>query len=108
VTDAAGNALGYAFYSRKSQIRLRLLSRDQHPPSLEFFRTRILDSIARRQAMFKEAPACRLVFGEGDLLPGVIVDRYGECLVLQTLTSARMLSNPPDRYSQEALGRQAF
>jgi 23S rRNA (cytosine1962-C5)-methyltransferase len=87
VADAAGNALGYAFYSRKSQIRLRLLSRDPNPPSLEFFRTRVLDSIARRQTLFKSASACRLVFGEGDLLPGIVVDRYGDYLVLQTLSN---------------------
>jgi 23S rRNA (cytosine1962-C5)-methyltransferase len=87
VADGAGNALGYAFYSRKSQIRLRLLSRDPNPPSPEFFRTRVLDSIARRQTLFKEASACRLVFGEGDLLPGIVVDRYGDCLVLQTLSN---------------------
>ncbi len=85
VTDPPGNLLGYAFYSRKSQIRLRLFSRDQDPPSPEFFRNRILNSIARRRAIFSSA--CRLVFGEGDLLPGIIIDRYGEYLVLQTLAS---------------------
>lgn len=85
VTDPAGNFVGYAFYSRKSQIRLRLFSRDPEPPSPKFFRTGILNSIARRRAIF--VSACRLVFGEGDLLPGIIIDRYGECLVLQTLSS---------------------
>ncbi len=87
VNDPAGNFLGYAFYSRQSQIRLRLFSRDQAPPSQEFFRTRILNSIARRDAAFKGTSACRLVFGEGDLLPGVIVDRYQDCIVLQTLSN---------------------
>src|SRR5512139_12566 len=47
MVDAAGNTLGYAFYSRKSQIRLRLLSRDPDPPTPEFFRDRVLASIAR-------------------------------------------------------------
>ena len=87
VIDPAGNFLGYAFYSRQSQIRLRLFSRDQEPPSQEFFRTRILNSIARRDAAFKGASACRLVFGEGDLLPGIIVDRYQDYIVLQTLVN---------------------
>jgi 23S rRNA (cytosine1962-C5)-methyltransferase len=94
VADSAGNVLGYAFYSRKSQIRLRLLSRDLNPPSPDFFRARVLDSIARRQTLFKEASACRLVFGEGDLLPGIIVDRYGDCLVLQTLASGAEALKP--------------
>jgi 23S rRNA (cytosine1962-C5)-methyltransferase len=94
VLDAAENTLGYAFYSRESQIRLRFLSRDPEPPSPEFFRTRVLRSIARRQTLFKEAAACRLVFGEADLLPGIIVDRYRDCLVLQTLSSGADVLKP--------------
>jgi 23S rRNA (cytosine1962-C5)-methyltransferase len=88
VVDSARNVLGYAFYSRQSQIRLRLFSRDTQPPSPEFFRARIIHSINRRRALFGTASACRLIFGEGDLLPGIIVDRYGEYLVLQTLSSS--------------------
>jgi 23S rRNA (cytosine1962-C5)-methyltransferase len=87
VVDASGNTLGYAFYSRHSQIRLRMVSRDPEPPSPEFFRNRIIRSIARREPEFGGATACRLIFGEGDLLPGIIVDRYRDCLALQTLTS---------------------
>ena len=86
VVDSARNVMGYAFYSRNSQIRLRLFSRDTQPPSRELFRARVLHSIARRQATFGSASACRLIFGEGDLLPGIIVDRYGDYLVLQTLS----------------------
>jgi 23S rRNA (cytosine1962-C5)-methyltransferase len=86
VVDAAGNILGYALYSRLSQIRLRMLSRDPEPPTPEFFRSRIKDSIARRRNLLEAGAACRLVFGEGDLLPGIIVDCYGDYLVLQTLS----------------------
>ncbi len=86
VLDPAGNALGYAFYSRLSQIRLRLFSRDTEPPTPDFFRTRINNSIARRRGLVESTASCRLIFGEGDLLPGIIVDRYGDYLVLQTLT----------------------
>jgi 23S rRNA (cytosine1962-C5)-methyltransferase len=86
VTESPGNILGYAFYSRPSQIRLRLLSRAPEPPSPDLIRTRIKESIARRRGLFGAALACRLVFGESDLLPGIIVDRYRDYLVLQTLT----------------------
>jgi 23S rRNA G2069 N7-methylase RlmK/C1962 C5-methylase RlmI len=86
VLDPAGNALGYAFYSRLSQIRLRLFSRDAAPPTPDLFRERIRNSIARRRSLLDSAASCRLVFGEGDLLPGIIVDRYGDFLVLQTLS----------------------
>ena len=86
VVDSARNALGYAFYSRKSQIRLRLFSRELEPPSPEFFRARVKSSIARRRAEFGASSACRLIFGEGDLLPGIIVDRYADYVVLQTMS----------------------
>lgn len=87
VVDPARNVLGYAFYSRQSQIRLRLFSRNPEPPTPEFFRSRILASIERRQRVSSTHSAYRLIFGEGDLLPGIIVDRYGDYLVLQTLSS---------------------
>jgi 23S rRNA (cytosine1962-C5)-methyltransferase len=87
VADSARNVLGYAFYSRQSQIRLRLFSRDPEPPSPEFFRSRIVASINRRHIASGSDAAYRLVFGEGDLLPGIIVDRYSDYLVLQTLSS---------------------
>jgi 23S rRNA (cytosine1962-C5)-methyltransferase len=87
VADSAGNILGYAFYSRHSMIRLRLFSRDPKLPSLELFRTRICDAIARRRGRLATDSACRLIYGEADLLPGIIVDRYGDSLVLQTLSS---------------------
>jgi 23S rRNA (cytosine1962-C5)-methyltransferase len=87
VVDAASNILGYAFYSRQSQIRLRFLSRDPDPPTPEFLRNQIRNSIARRAGFSSAGSACRLVFGEGDLLPAIIVDRYDAYLVLQTLSS---------------------
>jgi len=65
-----------------------LLPRYAQPPTPEFFRARIINSINRRRAVFGTASACRLIFGEGDLLPGIIVDRYGDYLVLQTLSSS--------------------
>lgn len=86
VIDSASNVLGYAFYSRQSQIRLRLLSRDSEPPTAELLRTRIQKSIARRRALLDAGLACRLIFGEADLLPAIVADRYGDYLVLQTLS----------------------
>lgn len=86
VTDAARNLLGYALHSPQSQIRLRLLSRGTEPPAEDLVRNRIRDSLARRQANSTGRRACRLVFAEADLLPSVIVDRYAEFLVLQTLS----------------------
>jgi len=85
IIDRAGNGLGFAFYSRSSQIRLRVFSREGDPPTSELLRTRMAASVARRGAL-EENAARRLIFGEGDLLPGIVADRYGDILTLQTLS----------------------
>ncbi len=87
VVDAARNPLGYALYSGQSQIRLRFLSREHAPPTPHFFRDRVLAALTRRRGLDSPKMACRLIFGEGDLLPSVVVDRYDEYLALQTLSS---------------------
>lgn len=94
VVDPAGNLLGYAFYSRQSQIRLRFLSRNLEPPTPEFLRIRLFNAISRRPAAGGHRLANRLVYGEGDLLPSIIVDRYGDYLVLQTLSSGADATKP--------------
>jgi len=87
VVDQARNLLGYAFYSRVSQIRLRLVSRNPEPPSRALLMQRVRDAVSRRQHRLLPQAACRLIYGEADLLPSIIVDRYDDCLVLQTLSS---------------------
>jgi 23S rRNA (cytosine1962-C5)-methyltransferase len=86
VVDATDHVLGYALYNGRSQIRLRLLTRGPEPPTQQLLRARIQHSIDRRSDYIRTASACRLIFGEGDLLPAIIVDRYGDYLVLQTLS----------------------
>lgn len=87
VVDSARNPLGYALYSKRSQIRLRFISRDLEPPSADLIRNRVRASLARRRSLDKPDAAGRLIFGEADLLPSIVIDRYGEYLVLQTLSS---------------------
>ncbi len=86
VTDIKHRVLGFAFFSPKSQIRLRMLSRDAQPPTPALIRERVRRAIDRRRERMRPEGACRLIFGESDLLPSVIVDRYGDYLVLQTLS----------------------
>jgi len=86
VRDAAHNILGFAFYSPDSQIRLRLLSQEACPPTPDLIRERVRRAVARRPQRSLPEGACRLIFGEADLLPSVIVDRYADYLVLQTLS----------------------
>ncbi len=81
-------ALGVALYSSQSQIAIRLLTRDQIDTETavqELLRQRIESAIAFRRSLRLDSDAYRLVHGEADLLPGLIVDRYGDFLVVQTL-----------------------
>ena len=81
-----GRPLGSAFYSDRSQIALRMLTRGDVPAADALIRQRIESALAFRQSLAIDATAFRLVHGEGDLLPSIIVDRYGDYLVVQTLS----------------------
>jgi 23S rRNA (cytosine1962-C5)-methyltransferase len=85
VTDRRGKFLGVALYSPRSEIRLRLLSRRDIVPDAAWWRSRIAECVARRALI--DATACRLVHGEGDALPSLIVDRYDRWLVVQLLSA---------------------
>jgi 23S rRNA (cytosine1962-C5)-methyltransferase len=85
VLDPRGKFLGVAHYSSTSQIALRLLSAKPETIDRAFFLRRIAQAIAHRGRVVQNSTACRLVSSEGDLLPGLIVDKYDSCLVLQTL-----------------------
>ena len=85
VADWRGRPLGTAHYSAASQIALRMLSPKVEEIGREFFLKRLRAAEEYRQRVVRQADAYRVVHGEADLLPGLIVDRYGEYLVLQTL-----------------------
>lgn len=86
VRDERGRKLGRALYSDRSEISLRLLTARDETIDREWWRERLRASIARREGLAREADAFRLVYSEGDLLPSLIVDRYGDALVVQTLS----------------------
>jgi len=86
VRDARGRLLGRALSSTESQITLRMLTRDDTPVTPEWWRQRLQAAIEVRTRMAIDATALRLVHGEADLLPSLIVDRYGDVLVVQTLS----------------------
>jgi len=88
-----GKPLGAAFYSDRSQITLRLLTRGATPADDALIRKRIEDAVAFRRSLAIDATAYRLIHGEADLLPSIVVDRYADYLVVQTLSQGadRML-----------------
>jgi len=85
VVDQTGKALGTAHYSSSSQIVLRLLSQRVEPIDQNFFFKRCEAALRFREQVVKGTNAYRLIHAEGDLLPGLIVDRYADYLAIQFL-----------------------
>lgn len=88
VIDPRGRALGTADFSSSSQISLRLLSRRAEPVDRAWLTHKLEAALDLRRRLVADTDACRLVYGEGDGLPGLVVDRYAGCLVLQALDQA--------------------
>jgi 23S rRNA (cytosine1962-C5)-methyltransferase len=88
VADERGKFLGTALYSSTSKIAIRLISRDPVADFKSLLRQRIQQAVAYRERVVEETDAYRVVFSEGDFLPGLIVDRYNDLLSLQILTQA--------------------
>jgi 23S rRNA (cytosine1962-C5)-methyltransferase len=92
VAQAQGALLGSALYSSTSQIALRMVSDgilDSREEFLALLEERLRGAIGWRQQWLAHAPdtdACRLVFSEADALPGIMLDRYGDLVILQLLT----------------------
>ena len=86
VADHRGRFVGWAHFGAETEITLRLLSKTEDTIDREFWRRRLLAAADWRRRVVADADAYRLVHAEGDYLPGLIVDRYGDCFVLQTLT----------------------
>jgi 23S rRNA (cytosine1962-C5)-methyltransferase len=86
VRGARNKMLGHALFSDQSQITIRMISRDETPIDDAFWRARLEAAIRFRDSLQINATAFRLVHGEADLLPSLIVDRYGDYLVVQTLS----------------------
>jgi 23S rRNA (cytosine1962-C5)-methyltransferase len=94
VSDQRGRPLGVAHYSSSSQICLRLLSGKAEAVDLTFFRRRIAAAAAYRSRVVSASDAYRLVYGEADLLPALVIDRYGDYLVVQTLDQGMDRAKP--------------
>lgn len=84
---ASGRPMGWGYYNRASLIAFRLLDRGAPRPPAELLRERLAAALAFRRAHLGDLEAFRLVHAEGDLLPGLIVDLYGKCAVVQLLTA---------------------
>jgi 23S rRNA (cytosine1962-C5)-methyltransferase len=86
VADPRGRVIGRALYSSTSQIALRMVAFEDVETDREFWRARLVAAEALRQQVVTDATAYRLVYGESDLLPSLIIDRFSDCFVVQTLS----------------------
>src|SRR5262245_43263561 len=86
VVDHRGRFIARAHYGKESEIALRIISKDDVEITRDFWLARLRAGARWRERIVSDTDAYRLVHAEGDLLPGLIIDRYGDCFALQTLT----------------------
>lgn len=85
VMDERGRFLGRAFYSDRSQISIRLVTHDDVDVDRAFLRSRIRAAADFRKRTIGNSQAFRLIYGEADQIPSLVVDRYGDYLAMQNL-----------------------
>jgi 23S rRNA (cytosine1962-C5)-methyltransferase len=82
-----GQFYARGLYNPASKIRIRILTFNEEPITESFWRGRIAQAVRLRKRVVSETNAYRMIYGEADRLPGLIVDRYGDMLVMQTLSA---------------------
>ncbi|MBM3307742.1 MAG: class I SAM-dependent rRNA methyltransferase [Candidatus Eisenbacteria bacterium] len=88
VVDGFGRLVGTGYINPHSLIAVRLVSRSSVEITEDFLTRRIANAHAHRERALPDGTrACRVVYGEADLLPGLVVDRYGDCVAVQSLTA---------------------
>ena len=86
VADAQGHVLGTAYVNPASLITARLVSREKRPLDAGLLRERLMQALSLRERLF-DRPFYRLCHGEGDFLPGLVLDRHGDWLTAQITTA---------------------
>ncbi|MCR5662692.1 MAG: class I SAM-dependent methyltransferase [bacterium] len=94
--DGQNNICGYGIYEAEGAIAIRVLKQGANPPDLNWFRSKVLEALGKRQALRQRVTGFRAINGESDGLPGIVIDIYGAAGVLQTYSSG-----------SDALGRYA-
>ena len=85
VADPQGRFLGQAFYSAASRIALRMVTEGDEAIDRNFWENRLQQALEYRRRVVADTDACRLIYGEADGFPGLVVDSYGGHLSVQTL-----------------------
>jgi 23S rRNA (cytosine1962-C5)-methyltransferase len=85
VADPGGRFMGQAFYSAASRIALRMVTEGDEPVDRGYWEGRLKRALDYRRRVVADTDACRLIYGEADGFPGLVVDSYGGHLAIQTL-----------------------
>lgn len=85
VFDNKNNFFGIGYINPHSLIAIRLLTREREAIDPDFFRRRIESAVNYRKRFLVDQESFRVIYSEGDFLPGLIVDKFGDCLVVQFL-----------------------
>ncbi len=86
VYDRQNNFMGIGYINPNSLISIRLLTRENEAIDADFFRRRFIGAIDYRKRLGTNSNSGRIVFSEGDFIPGLMVDKYNDCVVIQFLT----------------------
>ncbi len=87
VADRKNAFLGIGYINPHSLIAVRILTRKREAINADFFRRKILEAIEYRKRFLEDLSTFRVIYSEGDYLPGLVVDKYEDCLVFQFLTA---------------------
>lgn len=84
LVDGSNKVLGYGFYEAEGAIAIRVLRRGDSPPTAAWVKQKLTAALAKRAELAKRTTGIRLVHGDSDGLPAVVVDRFGDTLVAQS------------------------
>ena len=102
LVDGTNRVVGYGFYEATGAIAIRMLRRGHEPPDAAWLRDQLASAVARRAELARRTDAIRLVHGESDGIPAVVVDRFGDTLVVSSYSAG---ADAIARYAAHALGR---
>jgi 23S rRNA G2069 N7-methylase RlmK/C1962 C5-methylase RlmI len=102
LVDGANRVIGYGLYEATGAIAIRILRRGPVPPDAAWLRDRIAAAVARRAKLAPRSDAIRLIHGESDGIPAVVVDRFGDTLVVSSYAAG---ADALARYAARVLAR---
>lgn len=102
LVDGANRIIGYGIYESHGAIAIRVVRRGPEPPDAAWLRGMLADAVARRAELATRSDAIRLVHGESDGIPAVVIDRFADTLVVSSYSTG---ADPLARFAAGALDR---